>query len=89
MDLDLGARDVRPPVDRRQQGEKAQLGHVGDDHNVQEPVIQTGAAQGMQSMDSALATLVRAGSITHELALSRSSAPDELRRLLGGVALVA
>jgi twitching motility protein PilT len=52
-------------------------------------VIQTGAAQGMQSMDAALATLVRAGSITHELALSRSSAPDELRRLLGGVALVA
>jgi Tfp pilus assembly pilus retraction ATPase PilT len=43
----------------------------------------------MQSMDAALATLVRAGSITHELALSRSSAPDELRRLLGGVALVA
>jgi twitching motility protein PilT len=52
-------------------------------------VIQTGAAQGMQSMDSALATLVRAGTITQELAESRSSARDELRRLLGGVALVA
>jgi len=52
-------------------------------------VIQTGAAQGMQSMDSALATLVRAGRITQELAESRSSARDELRRLLGGVALVA
>ena len=52
-------------------------------------VIQTGAAQGMQSMDSALATLVRAGTITQELAESRSSTRDELRRLLGGVALVA
>jgi twitching motility protein PilT len=52
-------------------------------------VIQTGAAQGMQSMDSALATLVRAGTITQELAEARSSSPDELRRLLGGVALVA
>jgi twitching motility protein PilT len=52
-------------------------------------VIQTGAAQGMQSMDAALATLVRAGTITQELAESRSSARDELRRLLGGVALVA
>jgi twitching motility protein PilT len=52
-------------------------------------VIQTGAAQGMQSMDSALATLVRAGTITQDLAESRSSARDELRRLLGGVALVA
>ena len=52
-------------------------------------VIQTGSAHGMQSMDSALATLVRAGTITQELAESRSSSPDELRRLLGGVALVA
>jgi twitching motility protein PilT len=52
-------------------------------------VIQTGAAQGMQTMDSALATLVRAGTITAEVAASRSSSPDELRRLLGGVALVA
>jgi Tfp pilus assembly pilus retraction ATPase PilT len=43
----------------------------------------------MQTMDSALATLVRAGTITPEVALSRASAPDELRRLLGGVALVA
>jgi twitching motility protein PilT len=52
-------------------------------------IIQTGAAQGMQSMDSALATLVRAGTITQELAESRSATRDELRRLLGGVALVA
>ena len=52
-------------------------------------IIQTGAAHGMQSMDSALATLVRAGKITQDLAESRSSTPDELRRLLGGVSLVA
>jgi twitching motility protein PilT len=52
-------------------------------------IIQTGAAHGMQSMDAALATLVRAGRITQELAESRSSTPDELRRLLGGVSLVA
>ncbi|HEY5388920.1 MAG TPA: ATPase, T2SS/T4P/T4SS family, partial [Solirubrobacteraceae bacterium] len=52
-------------------------------------VIQTGSAHGMQSMDAALATLVRAGRITTELAEARSSTPEELRRLLGGVALVA
>ncbi len=52
-------------------------------------MIQTGAAHGMQSMDAALATLVRAGHITQDLAMARASVPDELRRLLGGVALVA
>jgi Tfp pilus assembly pilus retraction ATPase PilT len=43
----------------------------------------------MLSMDASLATLVRAGAITVERAESRSSTPEELRRLLGGVALVA
>jgi twitching motility protein PilT len=52
-------------------------------------VIQTGGAHGMQTMDAALATLVRAGKITQQLAESRSSTPEELRRLLGGMALVA
>jgi twitching motility protein PilT len=46
-------------------------------------VLQTGMSQGMQSMDSALAQLVRGGKITRELAESRSSTPEELRRLLG------
>ncbi len=46
-------------------------------------VLQTGVSQGMQSMDSALAQLVRAGKITRDLAESRSSTPEELRRLLG------
>ena len=47
-------------------------------------VLQTGASQGMQSMDSSLAQLVRAGKITRDLAESRSSTPEELKRLLGG-----
>jgi twitching motility protein PilT len=46
-------------------------------------VLQTSAAQGMQSMDAALAQLVRAGKITRELAEQRSSTPEELRRLMG------
>jgi twitching motility protein PilT len=46
-------------------------------------VLQTGASLGMQSMDSALAQLVRQGKITRDLAESRSSTPEELRRLMG------
>jgi twitching motility protein PilT len=46
-------------------------------------VLQTSGASGMQSMDAALATLVRAGKVTRELAEARSSTPDELRRLMG------
>ena len=34
-------------------------------------------------MDAALATLVRGGKITRELAEARSSTPEELRRLHG------
>ncbi|HUR84754.1 MAG TPA: type IV pilus twitching motility protein PilT [Solirubrobacteraceae bacterium] len=45
--------------------------------------LQTGASVGMQTMDAALATLVRNGKITQKLAESRSSTPEELRRLLG------
>jgi twitching motility protein PilT len=47
--------------------------------------LQTGAAHGMQTMDSALADLVRQGKITKEYAEGRSSTPDELRRLMGTV----
>jgi twitching motility protein PilT len=46
-------------------------------------VLQTSASQGMQSMDAALAQLVRQGKITRELAEARSSTPEELRRLMG------
>jgi twitching motility protein PilT len=47
-------------------------------------VLQTGGATGMQSMDAALAQLVRGGKITRELAEQRSSTPEELRRLMAG-----
>jgi twitching motility protein PilT len=46
-------------------------------------VLQTSSAAGMQTMDSALATLIRQGKITQKLAESRSSTPEELKRLLG------
>jgi twitching motility protein PilT len=46
--------------------------------------LQTGGAHGMQTMDAALADLVRGGAITRELAESRSSTPEELKRLLEG-----
>jgi twitching motility protein PilT len=44
--------------------------------------MQTGGASGMQTMDAALATLVRAGKITQRVAESASSTPDELKRLM-------
>jgi twitching motility protein PilT len=47
--------------------------------------LQTGAQFGMQTMDTALADLVRQQKISRELAESRSSAPEELRRLMGTV----
>src|ERR1700757_4573607 len=50
-------------------------------------VLQTSSASGMQSMDASLATLVRQGKISQKLAESRSSTPEELRRLLGGATL--
>ena len=45
--------------------------------------LQTGAAHGMLTMDTSLVELVRAGKISRELAEARSSAPEELRRLMG------
>jgi twitching motility protein PilT len=55
----------------------------GKTHQVHS-TMQTGAAHGMQTMDAALAELVRAGRVTRELALARAGHPDELVRLLGG-----
>jgi twitching motility protein PilT len=52
-------------------------------------VLQTGSAQGMQTMDAALVSLVRTGRISQKQAETRSAAPDELRRLLGAGALAA
>jgi twitching motility protein PilT len=51
--------------------------------------LQTGGNIGMQTMDAALATLVRAGKISQKLAEARSSTPDELRRLLGAGSFAA
>jgi twitching motility protein PilT len=51
--------------------------------------LQTGSAHGMQTMDTALAMLVRQGNISQKMAESRSSTPDELRRLLGAGSLAA
>jgi twitching motility protein PilT len=51
--------------------------------------MQTGGAHGMQTMDYALADLVRAGKITRELALARAGNAEELARLLGSPALQA
>ncbi len=45
--------------------------------------LQTGGQFGMQTMDTALAQLVREQKITRELAEARSSTPEELRRLMG------
>ena len=47
-------------------------------------VIQTGGSFGMQTMDAALAGLVRSGKINRALAESRAHSVEELRRLLGG-----
>ncbi|MFI4985356.1 MAG: type IV pilus twitching motility protein PilT [Solirubrobacterales bacterium] len=52
-------------------------------------VLQTSSAAGMQTMDASLAMLVRQGKITQKLAESRSSTPEELKRLLGAGSLVA
>ena len=45
-------------------------------------LIQTGGQHGMQTMDTSLAGLVKAGHITMAAAESRSSQPAELRRLV-------
>jgi twitching motility protein PilT len=48
-------------------------------------VLQTGGQHGMQTMDAALVELVRAGKVNRQLAESRAHAPEEMRRLLGGM----
>ena len=47
-------------------------------------VLQTGGQHGMQTMDAALAELVRAGKITRQLAESRAHSAEEFERLLCG-----
>src|SRR5205823_14798551 len=53
------------------------LSREGKTHQVYS-TMQTGAGHGMQTMDAALAELVRKGKISRELALARAGHPDEL-----------
>ncbi len=45
--------------------------------------IQTGGKLGMQTLEKVLADLYKAGVISFEAAMSKSSKPDELQRLIG------
>jgi twitching motility protein PilT len=46
-------------------------------------MMQAGAKHGMQTMDTSLATLVKRGAVTMELALERCANQEDLRRLVG------
>jgi twitching motility protein PilT len=46
--------------------------------------IQTGGKLGMQTMETALANLVKGGVISTEEGLAKSGKPEEFKRLLGG-----
>ncbi len=46
--------------------------------------IQTGMKMGMMTMEQSLANLVRAGVISFDMAVSKSSKPEELQRILAG-----
>ena len=45
-------------------------------------VMQTQTRRGMQTMEQSLVELVQVGKITREMALSRSSRPDQLEGLI-------
>lgn len=46
--------------------------------------IQTGGKLGMQTLEKVLADFYKAGTISFEAAMSKTSRPDELQRLIGG-----
>jgi twitching motility protein PilT len=46
--------------------------------------IQTGMKMGMQTMEQSLSNLVKSGVISFEAAMTKSSKPDELQRILAG-----
>ncbi len=52
-------------------------------------VMQTNTKRGMQTLEQAMLDLVRAGKITTEIALMRSSRPDQLKSLLVRAGLLA
>ncbi|MEM1311611.1 MAG: twitching motility protein PilT, partial [Cyanobacteria bacterium P01_H01_bin.153] len=47
--------------------------------------IQTGGRLAMQTLEKVLADLYKDGSISFDAAMSKTSRPDELQRLLEGV----
>lgn len=47
--------------------------------------IQTGGKMGMQTLEKVLSDMYLAGTISFESAMSKTSRPDELQRLIGGV----
>jgi twitching motility protein PilT len=47
--------------------------------------IQTGGKLGMQTLEKVLADLYKAGTISFEAAMSKTSKPDEIQRIIGGV----
>ncbi len=51
--------------------------------------IQTGGKLGMQTMEQALAGYIKNGQLAFEAAMGKTSKPDELQRLLGGMPLNA
>lgn len=51
--------------------------------------IQTGGKLGMQTLEKVLSELYRAGTISFEAAMSKSSRPDELQALINGAAAAA
>ncbi len=69
MEIMIGTSAIRNMI---REGKTHQIGNM----------IQSGGTVGMQTLNSALRTLVRAGTITSEEALAKSSQPDELRQML-------
>jgi twitching motility protein PilT len=49
--------------------------------------IQTGAKLGMQTMEQSLANFVKSGAVDLEEAMTKSSRPDELQRLVAGASM--
>ncbi len=47
--------------------------------------IQTGGKLGMQTLEKVLSDLYKAGTVSFEAVMSKTSKPDELQRLIGGV----
>jgi twitching motility protein PilT len=47
--------------------------------------IQTGGKLGMQTLEKVLSDLYKAGTVSFEAIMSKTSKPDELQRLIGGV----